>query len=332
MHYQNNQPMIRPQILGLICLVSLSLSGCFTTTQNSSPTTNPEPVSQVSDEGTRTIEHAMGTTEVTATPQRIVVLTNEGTDILLALGIQPVGAVKSWQGDPYYAYLSAELEAVPVIGDEFQPNLEAIVALKPDLIIGSKVRQEQLYPQLQAIAPTVFSETIGATWKDNLKLYAKALNREADAQALLAQWDQRVASLKEQLGDQPPTVSLVRFMPGTARIYYEQSFPGQIVAEVGLRRPEVQQKNDFAAEIGLENIQDLEADHLFYFTFNEAENRGEDTQNQWQDHPLWQNLAVVQNGNVYQVNDGEWTSSSGILAANQVLDDLAEHILGEAQN
>ncbi len=332
MQYQNNKPMLRPQILGLICLVSISLSGCFATTQNSSPPTNPEPVSQVADEATRTIEHAMGTTEISGTPQRIVVLTNEGTDMLVALGITPVGAVKSWQGDPYYGYLSAELEDVPVIGDEFQPNLESIVALKPDLIIGSKVRQEQLYGKLQAIAPTVFSETLGATWKDNFKLYAKALDREAEAQTLLEQWDQRVASLKAQLGDQPPTVSLVRFMPGIARIYYEQSFPGQIVAEVGLSRPEVQQKNDFAAEIGLESIQDLEADHLFYFTFNETENRGEDTQNQWQNHPLWQNLAVVQNGNVYQVNDGEWTSSSGILAANQVLNDLAEHILGEAPN
>ncbi len=332
MQYQKNKPTIRRQILGLICLASMSLSGCFATIQNPSPTTTPEPVSQVSDEATRTIEHAMGTTEISGTPQRIVVLTNEGTDMLVALGVTPVGAVKSWQGDPYYEYLSAELEDVPMIGDEFQPNLENIVALKPDLIIGSKVRQEQLYGKLQAIAPTVFSETLGATWKENFKLYAKALNRETEAQTLLEQWDQRVANLKEQLGDQPPTVSLVRFMPGTARIYYEQSFPGQIVAEVGLRRPEVQQKNDFAAEIGLESIQDLEADYLFYFTFNEAENRGEDTQNQWQDHPLWQNLAVVENGNIYQVNDGEWTSSSGILAANQVLNDLAKHILDETQN
>ncbi|AMA10799.1 ABC transporter substrate-binding protein [Picosynechococcus sp. PCC 73109] len=332
MQYQKNKPTIRPQILGLICLASMSLIGCFATTQNPSPTTTPEPVSQVPDEATRTIEHAMGTTEISGTPERIVVLTNEGTDMLVALGVTPVGTVKSWQGEPYYEYLSAELEDVPVIGDEFQPNLENIVALKPDLIIGSKVRQEQLYGKLQAIAPTVFSETLGATWKENFKLYAKALNREAEAQTLLEQWDQRVANLKEQLGDQPPTVSLVRFMPGTARIYYEQSFPGQIVAEVGLRRPEVQQKNDFAAEIGLESIQDLEADHLFYFTFNETENRGEDTQNQWQDHPLWQNLAVVENGNVYQVNDGEWTSSSGILAAHQVLNDLAKHILDETQN
>ncbi|BAW97802.1 periplasmic binding protein, probable iron compound transporter (plasmid) [[Synechococcus] sp. NIES-970] len=332
MKNQRQKSIFQFHTLGIILIAITYLTGCLPTAENPPISSDVESVSGVTDTETRTIEHAMGTTEVSATPKRIVVLTNEGTDMLIALGIKPVGAVKSWQGNPYYGYLSAELEDVPVIGDEFQPNLENIVALKPDLIIGSKVRQEQLYSKLQAIAPTVFSETIGAPWKDNLRLYAKALNREAEAETLLAQWDQRVASFKEQLDNEPPTVSLVRFLPGTTRIYYEQSFPGQIVAEVGLKRPQVQQKDGFVAEIGLESIQDLEADHLFYFTHNEGENKGDDTAEEWQNHPLWQRLAVVQNNRVYQVDDGEWTSSSGILAAHQVLDDLSAYIFGRASN
>ncbi|UXN73978.1 hypothetical protein N8D56_01040 [Devosia sp. A8/3-2] len=43
----------------------------------------------------REITHAMGTTEVPDSPQRIVILTNEGTEALLAVGIKPVGAVRS---------------------------------------------------------------------------------------------------------------------------------------------------------------------------------------------------------------------------------------------
>lgn len=277
----------------------------------------------------RTIQHAMGTTQITGTPQRVVVLTNEGTDMALALGVTPVGAVKSWQGEPYYDYLEAQLTDVPIVGDEFQPNFEKIVALKPDLIIGSKVRQEQVYDRLSAIAPTVFSATLGATWKDNLQLYAQALNREAKAAALLTDWNQRVAAFKEQLRDDPPTVSLVRFLPGTARIYYEKSFPGQIVAEVGLPRPPEQQKDEFAAPIGLESIANVEADYLFYFIYNEGNNKGEALKNQWFNHPLWQNLEVVQNERVYAVSDAEWTSSSGILAANQVLADLEKYILAK---
>jgi iron complex transport system substrate-binding protein len=319
-----NKPIIS-RYLTITLILSFILLGC-----SSNESQLPETITETSatlQEDTRTIKHAMGTTHIKGTPQRVVVLTNEATDMALALGVTPIGAVKSWQGTPYYDYIEDQLTDVPVVGDEFQPNLEQIVALKPDLIIGSKVRQEQVYDKLSAIAPTVFSETLGATWKDNLQLYAKAFNQEAEAEALLTDWDQRVENLKAQLGENSPTVSLVRFLPGTAKIYYEQSFPGQIVAEVGLPRPPVQQKDKFAEEIGLESIENIEADHLFYFTYNEGDNKGEEVKNQWFSHPLWQNLEVVQNQRVYEVSDAEWTSSSGILAANQVLDDLEQYLL-----
>lgn len=52
------------------------------------------------------ITHGMGTTEVPDNPQRVVILTNEGTEALVAVGIKPVGAVKSWLGDPWYAHIA----------------------------------------------------------------------------------------------------------------------------------------------------------------------------------------------------------------------------------
>ncbi len=316
---------LMPLSLGVILCLSITISSCSHQQQGRSPANLTETIE--TPQPGRIIQHAMGETVVSEHPKRIVVLTNEGTDMLIALGIKPVGAVKSWQGDPFYDYIDEKLKSVTVVGDEFQPNLEQIVALKPDLIIGSKVRQEQVYQKLAAIAPTVFSETLGVTWKDNLKLYAQALNKEDKAVELLTAWDHRVADLKEKLGKHPPTVSLVRFLPGTVKIYYQKSFPGQIVAEVGLPRPELQQKESFADEIGLESIQNVEADYLFYFTYNQGDNKGSKIQNQWLSHPLWAKLKVVQNKNIYEVSDAEWTSSSGILAANQVLDDLSEHLL-----
>ena len=50
------------------------------------------------------VEHAMGKTEVPANPKRVVILTNEGTEALLELGVKPVGAVKSWTGDMVSTY------------------------------------------------------------------------------------------------------------------------------------------------------------------------------------------------------------------------------------
>jgi len=316
---------IRGHLSVAITLSMLMTVGCSALTQ-APPNSNQQ--SQTTDSAeTRTIQHAMGTTRITGTPQRVVVLTNEATDSVLSLGVTPVGAVQSWAGDPYYDYIEAELIEVPAVGDELQPSLERIVSLQPDLIIGSKVRQQQVYEQLSAIAPTVFSETIGATWKDNLKLYAEALNREAEAEAVLAEWDQRVADFRAKMGDRlTQKVSLVRFLPDAVRIYHKDSFPGQILEEIGLNRPATQDKNEFADEISIEQIAAVEGDILFYFTFASGDRNELDkstaTEQQWLNHPLWRNLEVVQEGNAHGVSDVIWTTAGGFQAANLLLDDL----------
>lgn len=117
-----------------------------------------------------TVKHAMDTTEIKGTPKRIVVLTNEGTEALLSLGIKPVGAVQSWLGNPWYDHIKDEMKDVEVVGTESEVNLEKIAALKPDLIIGNKIRQEKVYDKLSQIAPTVFAETLRGDWKENFSL------------------------------------------------------------------------------------------------------------------------------------------------------------------
>ncbi len=198
-------------------------------------------------ETTYTIEHAMDTTEIKGTPERVVILTNEGTEALLALGVKPVGAVKSWTGNPWYDHIKDKMEGVKELGTEAEPNLEAIAALKPDLIIGNKLRHEKIYEQLKAIAPTVFSETLRGNWKDNFMLYAKAVNKEEKGKEVIAEYDKRIEDLKAKLGDKlKMKVSIVRFMAGDVRIYHKDSFSGVILDQLGFSRPESQNVNDFA--------------------------------------------------------------------------------------
>lgn len=316
-------PTISKRVIALaICLVGLPpIAAC----SHRTPTAVSPAVEEA--QSTRPIAHAMGSTQVVGNPSRVVALTNEATDIALALGATPVGAVKSWSSDSFNEYLAADMTSVELVGDELQPNLEKIAALKPDLILGSKVRQAQVYSQLSAIAPTVFSETLGFTWKENLRLYADALGRSEQADALIADWEQRTTDFKQRLGDQTLEVSLVRFMPGAARTYYKNSFPGQILSEVGLARPEAQDKDDFAQEISLEQISQMDGDVLFYFVFGGVgANQAAAAAQPWLTHPLWRQLNAVEQGRVYAVSDAVWTASSGIQAANLLLDDLYTHL------
>lgn len=271
----------------------------------------------------RSVEHAMGTTEVPDDPQRVVVLTNEGTEALLALGVTPVGAVKSWLGDPWYAHIEGEMEGVTVLGTEHAPNLELIAALQPDLIIGNKLRQEEIHPQLAAIAPTVLSETLRGAWQDNFALYAEALGREEEGAAVLEAFAARTASIGERLGARlSEEISLVRFMPQATRIYYTDTFAGIILDQIGFARPPAQDKDAFAEQVTKERIPEMEGDRLFYFVYETGEGDALAAESDWMDEPLWQALDVVKAGKIHRVDDAVWNTAGGVLAANRLLDDL----------
>ncbi|CAH0236974.1 putative siderophore-binding lipoprotein YfiY [Peribacillus sp. Bi96] len=284
-----------------------------------------------------TIKHAMGSTELKKAPKRVVVLTNEGTEALIALGIKPVGAVQSWLGDPWYDHIKDDMDGVEVVGVEHEVNLEKIASLKPDLIIGSKIRQEAVYDKLSAIAPTVFSETLRGDWKENFKLYAKAVNLEDKGNDVIAEFDKHTEDLKAKLGDKVnQEVSVVRFMAGTTRIYYTDSFSGVIFDQLGFKRAEQQKElftadnklGNLAIEVGKEVIPKMDGDLLFYFTYApEGDKQALSTAKEWTNDPLWKNLDAVKNGKAYEVSDATWNTAGGVIAANKMLDDLEKIML-----
>lgn len=270
------------------------------------------------------VTHAMGTTDVPDAPQRVVVLTNEATEAVLELGVTPVGAVASWFGDPWYPFLGDQMNGVEQLGTELDVNLELVAALQPDLIIGSTKRHEDIYPQLSAIAPTVY--VVNATdFEANMVIYADALGRVAEGDAALADYNADLAALQDALGEATEeTVSVVRFVPGQMYAYQLKSFSGLVLGDIGFARPGLQAEEGFAAAIGRESIPDMDADRLFYLTFDTGNGEGVSLRDEMLADPLWADLPVVQNGMAFEVDDGTWATSQGILAARAMLRDIAD--------
>ncbi|MFP9139512.1 ABC transporter substrate-binding protein [Devosia sp. XGJD_8] len=271
----------------------------------------------------RDVTHAMGVTDVPDAPLRIVALTNEAAEDLVALGIIPVGAARSANSDPWYDYLGAQLADTMVTGEELAPDLEAIAVLQPDLILGNKRRHEKIYDQLSAIAPTVFAASIQGTWKDNLSLYAEAVGKPEQGAALLADYRRRLDAIRAGLGERiKEDVSVVRFLAGQSYAYFPASFSGSVLADIGFARPAAQNGEGLAELITKERIGELAADRILHFTYETGDGLAISEGESWMAEPLWQNLEAAKTGQVYGVSDAVWATAGGFMAAQLALDDI----------
>lgn len=106
---------------------------------------------------TRSVEHALGTTEVPMNPQRVVVLDANTVDTVFALGVRSVGGPDP-DSPAVLSHLKERLKEVESWGQEGQPDLETIATMEPDLILGIETQLEEIYNEASQIAPTVAAE------------------------------------------------------------------------------------------------------------------------------------------------------------------------------
>lgn len=249
---------------------------------------------------------------------------------LLAFGIEPVGVTVSsdWLEDR--DYVRDRLSDIEIVGEFYQPSLEKILALKPDLILGL-TEDEKLYPQLTQIAPTVlFDLESSGQWKDILMHNANSLDEIGNANQLMADYRDRLNKFKTQIGSNyldQTSVSVVRVTESGVAPYLSNSFCSKILEDAGLNLiPNPGRDNDWL--ISKERINELDADVMFIWSYGYQPGLAQEEQSILvliKTDPLWQSLESVQQGNAYVV-PSYWIGS-GILSANAVLDDLFKYLV-----
>lgn len=281
----------------------LLVAGCGADTGDGAAADDTGPAAE-----NRTVQHALGETVVEGTPERVVVLDTGELDAVLALGLTPVGSVRTDVSDALPAYIEdAGVDPADIanVGTIAEPDLEAVAALEPDLILSNAVRHTEIYDLLSQIAPTVFAESIGESWQESLLLDAEALGLTEQVEELLAQHDARAAEVGALFGDPAGTqVSIVRFLDGSAvRLYGEGSFIGAVLADVGFSRPELQRTGETFVELSLEEISRADGDLVFYSSYGEE---GGAVVQQVTAGQLWQGMPAVQDGRAHEVSDDRW--------------------------
>jgi len=279
------------------------------------------------DTPTRPIQHAMGKTLVPIQPKRVVVLDTAALDSAIALGVKPIGTI-FYLSPP--TYLGDKVKEIEVIGLDTNPNLEKVFSLKPDLILGSKIGMGRYYGRLSKAAPTVLTEGSGRSgeWQENFRVYADALGRSQQAEDLLQQYQQRATKLKQQIQQQykqPPVTSVVAIRNKQVGAYTRRSFSGSVLEDVGLVRPPAQEKPQrWAIQVSREDFAAINGDVIFLI--NSPGISDTLTLEDFRNDPVFSQLNAVKQNRIHAVKAEVWTAGRSILAANEILGDLSEHL------
>jgi iron complex transport system substrate-binding protein len=289
----------------------------------------PQPAAPDPGPPMRPVRHAAGETQVPVDAQRIVVLSSDQLDALCALGLQTriVAAALPVGSSSQPSYLGTVIHDVHAVGISDNPDLAAIRAAHPDLILGSQALTPELYPALAAIAPTVFTGAPGAAWQDNLRLVGAATARADAANGMVDGFNAFAAKAGADNDAAHYQASVVQLTDNTMRIYGANNFPGSVLADVGVDRPASQRFTDKPyVEIGISEGELAKADlsaadaDIVYVSF--ASPAAKERAPAILTSDAWRKLSANRDNRVFIVNNEVWQTGQGIVAARGIVTDL----------
>lgn len=317
----------------LVATIALISACSFVSLQHGSSQKSVDSVASPTE--VRTVRHVLGETAIPIHPQRVLALSGTtDLDTLLALGMTPIaaGVDPSFHAvNGFFSHFNGKTDGIEPIPAWPKPNLEQILQLKPDLILGQRNYVEPVYDQLSQIAPTfVYENAIGnPEWRVVFQEIAAAMGQSAKGEQVLNDLEQRLSQLKEALSKQnhETEISVIFYWtenPYVYSIFGKRSFGGSLLEELELPRPSAQRFDAPSQDVSLELTSYADGDIIFLLNYSEPEEVEKLIEN-----PLWSQLKAVQNNRVYRVNNIHWFTP-GVLAAHAVLDDVERYVLGRS--
>lgn len=299
-----------------ILLFMLFISGCG----NKAAEKESSDASGGEKAETITYESENGPVKVPADPQRVVVLSSFAGNVM-ALDVNLVG-VDSWSKmNPRF---QEKLKDAEEVSDE---NLEKIIELEPDLIIGLSTIKN--IDKLKEIAPTV-TYTYGKVdyLTQHLEI-GKLLNKEKEAKEWIDDFKKRAqkagVEIKEKIG-KGATVSVIESFDKQLYVYGDNWGRGTeiLYQEMKLAMPEKVKEmalKDGYYALSSEVLPEFAGDYLVV-------SKNADGDNSFQETATYQNLPAVKNERVLEVNAKEFYFNDPITLELQ-LDYFIQHFLGK---
>ncbi|MBU3570305.1 iron-hydroxamate ABC transporter substrate-binding protein [Priestia aryabhattai] len=304
--------LLLPFMLIFVLLISACSSGS-TESKNDSSKGNSEPK-------TITYQSEDGPVKVPSNPKRVVVLGSYAGNVL-SLGVNIVG-VDSWSKmNPRF---EKKLKGVEEVSDE---NLEKIIELKPDLIIG--LSNTKNIDKLKKIAPTVTYTYNKVDYLTQHVEIGKLLNKEKEAQSWVDDFKKSAAKagsdIKAKIGEDT-TVSVIENFDKQLYVFGDNWGRGTeiLYQEMKLKMPEKVKEmalKDGYYAISPEVLPEYAGDYLIF-------SKNQDGDTSFEKTNTYKNIPAVKNNHVFEANAKEFYFNDPITLDYQ-LDFFTQKFLGK---
>lgn len=277
---------------------------------------------------TVSVTHKYGTTEIPTQPKRAFVTLQRYADPLLALGIKPTTIVAYGNLDQ----LKGHLDGVTIISD-FPVKPESVLAAAPDLIIDGPWGDENSYGLLAKVAPTIVvgSDETATKWRDLFQFYAKTFGKQAEHDAFMKTFDEKVAKTKDELAAKlgGETVMILRVALNRIMLWGKGTDKGftedVLYQDLGLKAPAGLPEP--WTDISLEKLTDFDADHIFLEVRSTTEGSEQFFKEQVEGSAVWKSMKAVKNKHVYPITSDLWVEGNGPLSYVAVIDQIRGYLL-----
>lgn len=271
---------------------------------------------------TRTVETELGPVELPTDPERILALDEYAALNLMALGIDPAEVWASYQSEVGAELIESAGIPLEANSTEMSINLEAVAAVKPDVIVGTAEGAFTEYmDQLNEVAPTVILP-YSRPWREVVTETGRIFDREEEGAELITALDGRIDDLKVGDDGQPaPSMSLLGVTYSMIFAPSNKAPLSTLLDELGYARPDAQTNGkpdptfDAAVMLSEEVLGDHDADQVVVF-----EGVFYDPQ-PILDSPTFKSLPAVQAGRV-TMTDGDMWFGTYPFAIAWILDDI----------
>ncbi len=271
-----------------------------------------------------TVETARGPAELDGRPKTIAAYDVAAIDTLEALGVTLAGAP-----DPLLVpYLQDVVAGSTGIGTLFEPDLEKLATLAPDLIIvgGRSVSQ---YDSVSRVATTIDmtipTENLVATALERIDAYGAITGHEAEADALEAEIQAKLEAAEAAVAGKGNGLIILTNGPKISA-YGAGSRFGWIHNAVGL--PEAREglsTQTHGEAVSFEFIAEVNPDWLLVVDRGAAIGAEGESAAQTLDNALVRETSAWKNGHVVYLDPGRmYISGGGAQALTGVLDQITE--------